>query len=398
MSRRISSPCAGDELLAGGDVGGGVDAPATAVAQDRHLVGDVDTQRAQPLHRVGKPGDERVAQRGVAVGVDVGEHLVRRRRPEIPGVAGRPAELAGPLDDHDGRAVAAGVGCGGEAGHAATDDGKIELLARCWARGQSIPRGAGVIGVVRVLSAGLRGDAAGGEPAVDDDLGAVDERAVVGGQPAHGGGDVVGPAEPSDGNLGEVAVPVEVLELVAHRHLRDHGTGAHGVDAHTEGPELDRRDLGEPTEGELAGRVGGQAMAADEPADRGDVDDRTGAAAGALVQPEERLDAVQRADDVDVEGVTELLDRHLRQGGGPEDAGVVDQHVEPTVAATHDVGDAGPRTRVGDVELDLMRRAGHLLGEGDVAGDHRGPAAHTSLGDGRAESPAGAGDEDDLAV
>ncbi len=45
-----------------------------------------------------------------------------------------------------------------------------------------------------------------------------------------------------------------------------------------------------------------------------------------------------------------------------------------------------------------MRHAGHFLGEGDVPDDHRGPAAHTSLGDGRAKAPAGTGDENDLAV
>ena len=53
------------------------------------------------------------------------------------------------------------------------------------------------------------------------------------------------------------------------------------------------------------------AMAADEPADGGDVDDRTRAAAGVFMHSEERLDAMQGADDVDVEGVTELLGRHV---------------------------------------------------------------------------------------
>ena len=86
------------------------------------------------------------------------------------------------------------------------------------------------------------------------------------------------------------------------------------------------------------------------------------------------------------------------QWGGAEDSGVVHQHVEPTMVATHDVGDAGPRTRIGDVQLDLLRRAGDFLGEGDVPDDHRGPAAHAALGDGRAETPPGAGHEDDLAV
>ena len=131
LDRRVPqdlAPRAEDDLLARRDVGGGVDAPATAVAQDLHLVGDGDTQRLHPVHGVGESGDECVAQRRVAVRVDVGEHLVRRRRPEVAGVAGRPAELAGPLDDDDGRAVAAGAGCGGETGHAATDDGEIELL------------------------------------------------------------------------------------------------------------------------------------------------------------------------------------------------------------------------------------------------------------------------------
>ena len=68
-----------------------------------------------------------MAKRLVAVGVDVGEHLICGRCPQIAGVAGRPAQLAGPLDDNDGGAVAASTCRGSQAGHAATDDGEIEL-------------------------------------------------------------------------------------------------------------------------------------------------------------------------------------------------------------------------------------------------------------------------------
>ena len=122
------TPSVGDDRLAGGDVGSRVDASATAVAQDLHLVPDSDSQRPHPFHRAREPGDERVAKRLVAVGVDVGEHLICRRCPQIAGVAGRPTQLAGPLDDHDGGAVAASTCRGSQAGHAATDDGEIEPL------------------------------------------------------------------------------------------------------------------------------------------------------------------------------------------------------------------------------------------------------------------------------
>src|SRR3546814_2931932 len=40
------------------------------------------------------------------------------------------------------------------------------------------------------------------------------------------------------------------------------------------------------------------------------------------------LDAEEHADDVDVEHLTKILDRALRQQRGRFDAGVVDQHVE----------------------------------------------------------------------
>ena len=69
-----------------------------------------------------------------------------------------------------------------------------------------------------------------------------------------------------DGNLRHVAVPVEMAELVSHHHVGDDRAGADGVDPHADGPELDRGDLGQPAERELAGRVGAKAMASDEPA------------------------------------------------------------------------------------------------------------------------------------
>ncbi len=100
------APSVADDLLASTDVGGRVDRPATAVAEDRHFLPDGDAQRAHPFDRLGEPGDQRVAQRRVASGIDLREHLVRRRGPEISGVAGRPAELGGALHEQDGRTVA----------------------------------------------------------------------------------------------------------------------------------------------------------------------------------------------------------------------------------------------------------------------------------------------------
>ena len=71
-----------------------------------------------------------MAQRRVAAGIDVRQHLIRRCRPEEARVAGRSPELGGALDEHDRRAVPSGACGGGEAGHAATDDGEIALPHR----------------------------------------------------------------------------------------------------------------------------------------------------------------------------------------------------------------------------------------------------------------------------
>ena len=123
-----------------------------------------------------------------------------------------------------------------------------------------------------------------------------------------------------------------------------------------------------------------------------------GTAAGGVVQLEERLDAVQRADDVDVEGVPELVDRHVAQRGGAQDPGVVHEHVEATVVAAHDARGPGPRLAVGDIQLDLSRCTRNVVDERDVADQHGGAVGHAALGDGRAETPASACHEHDLAV
>jgi len=105
-----------------------------------------------------------------------------------------------------------------------------------------------------------------------------------------------------------------------------------GVDAHTAPRHFDRRRLGEPFDGVLAGGVDGSAGGAGPAIGRGHVDD----AAVPLRQhhPELVLHAEQRAEHVGLEGGVVALGRLLghrpRFAFGP---GVVHGRIEPTEAS-----------------------------------------------------------------
>ena len=122
------APRAEDDLLARGDVGGGVDAPATAVAQDR-------PPRRRRRRPTTAPIPRRRRTRRRVRGAATGRRQGRPRRAPHPTAPSRGSRRSGPTRRarrparRSRRSRRRGWrGCGGEAGHAATDDGEIELL------------------------------------------------------------------------------------------------------------------------------------------------------------------------------------------------------------------------------------------------------------------------------
>ncbi|CAB4924196.1 unannotated protein [freshwater metagenome] len=167
-----------------------------------------------------------------------------------------------------------------------------------------------------------------------------------------------------------------------------HRPGAH----HADDPGLGRGVVGLA---EVADLAGGGADA-DDPAALALLAQlhRGGAGAG------------ERAAQVGGDDRVELLVGHLPQRGVAQDAGVVDQHVQPA-----ELGDGAVDQRLGG----LAGPDGHDLGDGaaPVGGDRvdgglrdlgvhvvdhdGGAAAGQLLGVGEAEAPAGSGDDGDLA-
>ena len=113
------------------------------------------------------------------------------------------------------------------------------------------------------------------------------------------------------------------------RPLGHGGTGQDRVDADPVGPELDREALGDSGDRMLRGAVVEQPGAArSDRVDRADVDDR--AAVALLAHPPGgRLRAEEHSLDVHRLDAAELLEREAVEQQVGEDAGVVDEHVEP---------------------------------------------------------------------
>src|SRR5262249_25104518 len=169
-------------------------------------------------------------------------------------------------------------------------------------------------------------------------------------------------------------------------------------------PQFPRPGLDHADHAELARRVVGLSEIAVETDDGGAVQYH----AGVLLQHgvEHRLRAVEDALEIDVDDVIELLVGHVLDRRILDDAGIVDEAVDPAVAGHYGFRHAGEARLVADVDLqpyglaprgrDFLRGLLRQIGV-DVAGDDLG-ALGAELDRGRlADAPARAGDDRDLA-
>ena len=183
-------------------------------------------------------------------------------------------------------------------------------------------------------------------------------------------------------------------------HLGVAARGTHGVDADAVTTELERGRLRQPTQAPLARGVRGEAVQRDERIDRGDVDDRP--AARLLHRPDDRADAGERSDRVDVEQAAEVGERRVLDRTDVQHRGVVDEDVDAPMTRQHGGHQRLPRSLVGDVESMEHRALAQLGGDGttfvlEEIGDHHvraivdeSPSGH------RTRAARGTGDDGDL--
>ena len=191
------------------------------------------------------------------------------------------------------------------------------------------------------------------------------------------------------------------------RALGERRPGRDGVDADPVRAELERHRLRQPPERMLRGAVVREPGAARmDGVDRRDVDDR----AAVALRPHLRcggLDAEERAADVDADDAVELRRRHVLEQEVREDAGVVDEHVEPAEARHGRLDEPVDVVLDRDVALD-QRRAATVGDEpaecafepvGAAVGEHDGGSRLGQPARAReAESLGCAGDERDLSA
>jgi len=116
--------------------------------------------------------------------------------------------------------------------------------------------------------------------------------------------------------------------------------------------------------------------------------------------PGGRLGGGEDRPHVDRPQPVSVFDGHLLQRAADDDAGVVDQDVQPAEFPHGLLDRSGDRGGVGVIGLDDQDPAavgvdllGHrlrLAGGGDVGERHRGPVVGQPLGDGRADAAAAA--------
>src|SRR3954465_12279611 len=247
----------------------------------------------------------------------------------------------------------------------------------------------------------------GEPPAVDHERLPGDVRGVGGGQeererrhllrppdPAQRDDLAVEPVEPPGGLL---AVRRRVQDgRVGHRGV--HGTRAHGVDPDTARCQLQRGDPGEPEDRVLGGRVGTHPRHPGHPGVGGGVDDRAAVGQDRRHGP----DAEEAADLVDVHDLHELVEGGVEKGVEAQDAGVVDEPVDPAVLLDDGLYRPPPVGLLTHIQVDVQRP--DLLGERlALLVQH---IAHDDLGALLPEQPGlllalparRAGDEDDTSV
>ena len=109
--------------------------------------------------------------------------------------------------------------------------------------------------------------------------------------------------------------------------------GRDGRDVDPVARELGAEGVGEADQGEFAGLYGSHVRDGDFAADRGDVDDP--AAARAAHVRDGLLDRLNGAQKCSPSPSRSPRRRHVVEGADFDDAGVVDQHVDPAVAIDH---------------------------------------------------------------
>ena len=167
---------------------------------------------------------------------------------------------------------------------------------------------------------------------------------------------------------------------------------------------LDGRALGQDAHRTLRGVVVGGISVADDPGDRGQVDD--GPSAGHAHRRKHRLDAEKDAFHVDVQHPVQLSGAGILDETPRVDAGVVDEHRRPSEGLGHERDRLRPlglgchveRHEAGPVAFRFERLAerGAVLGA-HVGERHRGPLGRESARDRGADSRGRAGDECDFA-
>ena len=163
--------------------------------------------------------------------------------------------------------------------------------------------------------------AVGDLSAVDDDLGAGDERRLVGDEIDDKWRHFVGLPGAPERRLGDVRRLERLGRRRGHRCVDE--AGEDRVDADPARAELGARDARQAADAPFADGVGGSVVAG-EPRDRADIHDR--AAIGH--QPRRGLDAEQRAREVDGEHAVPVGELDLVESCAKRDARVVDETVQ----------------------------------------------------------------------
>ena len=158
--------------------------------------------------------------------------------------------------------------------------------------------------------------------------------------------------------MGWLAMAVGAVEFAVGDHVGDHrggdGARADGVDPDAAGRVLEGGAAGQADHAVLGGVVGRPAGDADQPAERGAVDDRAAALAAHLGQfvfhAGPHAAQVDRVDPVEHLGgfVGGVARRDL-------DAGVVERHVQPAERVDGGLHRRGDAVLVGDVAFDAER-------------------------------------------
>jgi len=188
----------------------------------------------------------------------------------------------------------------------------------------------------------------GGKAAVDDELGAGDERSFVGGEEQHSIGDLDRLADAAQRRQGDLVVALTGVGRIQHRR---HVARMHGVDPHPRRPVAHRGGLGIDPHGTLRGVIGRvTAGAADKSHDRTDIDDRPATGLrhlfGGELGAEKDARLIDRDDPVPAVQTVGIADR------AAGDAGVVHQDVEPAVGRQRFADQARPFGFAGDVDFD----------------------------------------------